>query len=246
MRLSERVAVVTGGSRGIGRAIAHRLAEAGARVILCARSTDAAEAAAGQIRAAGGEAVGLQADVTRDADVRMLVETALSRFGRIDILVNNAGITRDTLLLRMSENDWNDVMEVNLNGVFRCTKAVVRPMVKQRYGRIINITSIAGLVGNPGQTNYAAAKAALLGFTKSLAREVATRGITVNAVAPGYIHTEMTEALTDAQREAIRQQIPIGETGQPDDVAYAVRFLASDESRYITGQTLVVDGGLVM
>lgn len=246
MRLAEKAAIVTGSTRGLGRAIAEQLAVEGAKVAVCGRRLSDAEAVATAIESAGGTAVPYQCDVSSTDDVQRLVTGALEQFGRIDILVNNAGITRDTLLMRMSEDDWDQVMDVNAKGMFRFTKAVLRPMLKQRSGRIINVASVVGLSGNAGQCNYAAAKAAVVGFTKSLAREVASRGITVNAVAPGYIETDMTDALSDEQKASLLESIPLGEIGRPSDIAHAVAFLASDEARYITGHTLVVDGGLVM
>lgn len=245
--LSGRVAIVTGGSRGIGRAIAERLAGSGAAVVVNYRgNAAAAEATVVTITAAGGTAIAIQGDVSQPEDVEHLVKTTLERFGRIDILVNNAGITRDTLLLRMKESDFDEVIATNLRGVFLCTRAVLRPMTKQRFGRIINITSVVGLTGNAGQANYAAAKAGILGFTKSTAREMASRGITVNAVAPGFIETEMTDALNEETRKAILATIPLGRFGQPAEVAGLVCFLASDAGAYISGQTLTIDGGMVM
>jgi 3-oxoacyl-[acyl-carrier protein] reductase len=245
--LSGRVAIVTGGSRGIGRAIAERLAGSGAAVVVNYRgNAAAAEATVATITAAGGTAIAIQGDVSQPEDVEHLVKTTLERFGHIDILVNNAGITRDTLLLRMKESDFDEVIATNLRGVFLCTRAVLRPMTKQRFGRIINITSVVGLTGNAGQANYAAAKAGILGFTKSTAREMASRGITVNAVAPGFIETEMTDALNEETRKAILATIPLGRFGQPAEVAGLVCFLASDAGAYISGQTLTIDGGMVM
>lgn len=245
--LSGRVAIVTGGSRGIGRATAERLAGSGAAVVVNYRgNAAAAEATVAAITAAGGTAIAAQGDVSQPADVEQMVKTTLERFGRIDILVNNAGITRDTLLLRMKESDFDEVIATNLRGVFLCTRAVLRPMTKQRFGRIINITSVVGLTGNVGQANYAAAKAGILGFTKSTAREMASRGITVNAIAPGFIETEMTEALNEEARKAILATIPLGRFGQPAEVAGLVCFLASDAGAYISGQTLTIDGGMVM
>ncbi|MGQ9611635.1 MAG: 3-oxoacyl-[acyl-carrier-protein] reductase [Chloroflexus sp.] len=245
--LSGRVAIVTGGSRGIGRATAERLAGSGAAVVVNYRgNAAAAEATVATITAAGGTAIAVQGDVSQPADVEQMVKTTLERFGRIDILVNNAGITRDTLLLRMKESDFDEVIATNLRGVFLCTRAVLRPMTKQRFGRIINITSVVGLTGNVGQANYAAAKAGILGFTKSTAREMASRGITVNAIAPGFIETEMTEALNEEARKAILATIPLGRFGQPAEVAGLVCFLASDAGAYISGQTLTIDGGMVM
>jgi len=245
--LSGRVAIVTGGSRGIGRAIAERLAGSGAAVVVNYRgNAAAAEATVATITAAGGTAIAIQGDVSQPEDVEHLVKTTLERFGHIDILVNNAGITRDTLLLRMKESDFDEVIATILRGVFLCTRAVLRPMTKQRFGRIINITSVVGLTGNAGQANYAAAKAGILGFTKSTAREMASRGITVNAVAPGFIETEMTDALNEETRKAILATIPLGRFGQPAEVAGLVCFLASDAGAYISGQTLTIDGGMVM
>lgn len=246
MRLSTKTAIVTGATRGIGRTIAEFLAELGASVVLAGRTSAALDEVAEGIRSRGGQALPVTCDVTVGEDVDKLVQETLEAFGRIDILVNNAGITRDTLVMRMSEDDWDAVLDTNLKSVFRCTKAVLRPMLKQRAGRIINVASVVGLTGNVGQANYAAAKAGLVGFTKSVAREVAARGITVNAVAPGYIDTDMTQALSAEQRDKILAGIPMGRMGSTEDIAHAVAFLASDEAGYITGQTLVVDGGLVM
>lgn len=245
--LSGRVAIVTGGSRGIGRATAERLAASGATVVVNYRgNAAAAEATVAAITAAGGKALAVQGDVSQPADVEHLVKTALEQFGRIDILVNNAGITRDNLLLRMKESDFDEVIATNLRGVFLCTRAVLRPMTKQRFGRVINITSVIGLIGNAGQANYAAAKAGIIGFTKSTAREMASRGITVNAIAPGFIETEMTDALNEETRKAILATIPLGRFGQPAEVAGLICFLASDAGAYISGQTLTIDGGMVM
>ncbi|MGB9737501.1 3-oxoacyl-[acyl-carrier-protein] reductase [Chloroflexus sp.] len=245
--LNGRVAIVTGGSRGIGRAIAERLAASGAAVVVNYRgNAAAAEETVTAIHAAGGRAVAVQGDVGQPADVEQIVKTTLEQFGRIDILVNNAGITRDTLILRMKESDFDEVIATNLRGVFLCTRAVLRPMTKQRFGRIINITSVIGLIGNAGQANYAAAKAGIIGFTKSTAREMASRGITVNAIAPGFIETEMTATLSEETRKAILATIPLGRFGQPAEVAGLVCFLASDAGAYISGQTLTIDGGMVM
>ncbi|MCP9847208.1 3-oxoacyl-[acyl-carrier-protein] reductase [Synechococcus sp. Lug-A] len=243
--LADQVALVTGASRGIGRAIALELAAAGAEVVVnYAASATAAEAVVEAITAAGGRAYALAADVSVEEQVDSLVKAVLERSGRLDVLVNNAGITRDGLLLRMKTSDWQSVIDLNLTGVFLCTRAVSRSMLKARSGRIINITSVVGLVGNPGQANYSAAKAGVIGFTRSTAAEFASRGITVNAVAPGFIATDMTSELN---QEPILAAIPLGRMGQPEEVAGAVRFLAADPAAaYITGQVLQVDGGMVM
>ncbi|MBC8161894.1 MAG: 3-oxoacyl-[acyl-carrier-protein] reductase [Roseiflexaceae bacterium] len=245
--LNGRVAIVTGGSRGIGRAIAEALAAAGATVVVNYKSnTTAAEDVVQAISLAGGHAVAVQADVSTAEGVDALFKATADTYGRLDVLVNNAGITRDGLLLRMKESDFDAVIDTNLRGAYLCTKAALRPMSKAKGGRIINITSVVGLMGNAGQANYAAAKAGLIGFTKSVAREMASRAITVNAVAPGYIATELTDALTDQVRAAVLETIPLGRLGSAQDVASLVCFLASDYAAYITGQTLTVDGGMVM
>ncbi|AFQ45581.1 3-oxoacyl-[acyl-carrier-protein] reductase [Desulfosporosinus meridiei] len=247
MMLKDSVGIVTGSGRGIGRAIAVNLAAAGVKVVVnYAGRADKAEETVELIRAAGGEAVAVQADVSQQADVDRLLKTAIENYGKIDILVNNAGITRDTLLLRMKEADWDAVLETNLKGVFLCTKAVSKGMLKQRSGVIVNISSIVGLSGNPGQANYAAAKAGIIGFTKSVAKEFASRGIRVNVVAPGYISTDMTGTLPEGTQADILKGIPLGRIGSPEDVANVVRFLVSPEASYITGQTLSVDGGMEM
>ncbi|RST75458.1 3-oxoacyl-[acyl-carrier-protein] reductase [Siminovitchia acidinfaciens] len=247
MKLEGKVALVTGASRGIGRATALALAEAGADVVVnYAGSTDKANEVVEKIKSLGREAIAYQCNVSDSDAVQAMVKDTIAKFGKLDILVNNAGITRDNLLMRMKENEWDDVIDTNLKGVFLCTKAVTRQMMKQRSGRIINVASIVGVIGNPGQANYVAAKAGVIGLTKSTARELASRGITVNAVAPGFITTDMTDQLTEEQKEAMLQQIPLDRFGQASDIAGTVLFLASDDANYITGQTIHVDGGMVM
>jgi len=247
MNLADRVAIVTGSGRGIGRAIALRLAEAGASVVVNDIG-DAApvEAVVKEIKAMGGQALPVLADVSSAAEVDRLVAETTSAYGRIDILVNNAGIARDQLLLRMTEEEWDRVLAVDLKSVFLCTRAVLKYMVKERRGRIISIASVVGIVGNAGQANYAAAKAGIIGFTRTVAKEVASRGITVNAIAPGFIDTEMTKRLKEEWKEELKKRIPLGRLGSPRDVAEAVAFLAGEEAGYITGQVLVVDGGMAM
>jgi len=247
MLLEGKVAIVTGASRGIGRCVAIALAKAGAKVIInYAGNVVAANEVKSIIEAAGGQGMLMQGDVASDEAVASMVKETMASFGRIDILVNNAGITRDNLLMRMKEGDWDAVMNTNLKGVFMCTKAVSRVMMKQKYGKIINMTSVVGLTGNAGQSNYAAAKAGVIGFTKSMAKELASRGITVNAIAPGFIDTDMTAVLPEQVKEEFISKIPLGRLGSPEDVAAAVIFLVSDCAKYITGQTLNVDGGMVM
>jgi len=245
MDISNRIAIVTGSGRGIGQAIALKLAEVGATVVINdIGEASPLESVAAEIRAMKRESLAILANVSLSSDVARMVETTIATYGRIDILVNNAGITRDQLLLRMSDEDWDKVISVNLKSVFLCTRAVLRHMIKQRWGRIINIASIVGIVGNPGQANYASAKAGIIGFTRTIAKEVASRGITANAIAPGFIDTGMTQQLEEKQRQELIRRIPINYLGTPRDVAEAVAFLASEEARYITGQVLNVDGGM--
>ena len=245
MDLSDRVAIVTGSGQGIGQAIALRLAEAGATVVVNdIGDTSPVESVAEEIRKMKRESTAILADVSLPADVARLVDSTMAAYGRVDILVNNAGITRDQLTLRMSEEDWDKVLNVNLKSVFLCTKAVLRHMIKQRWGRIISITSIVGLIGNAGQANYASAKAGIIGFTRTIAKEGAPRGITANAVAPGFIDTALTQQLPEKRRQELMSHILLGYLGSPRDVAEAVYFLASEEARYITGQVLTVDGGI--
>lgn len=241
-----RVAVVTGGAKGIGRAIATHLAQGGAKVVVAGRSEGPLEELRAEIQAQGGEAVAVRADVAVEADADALCARAIEAFGKAEILVNNAGVTRDGLLLRMSDADWDQVIDTNLKGAFHCTRAFARPMVRQKWGRIVNIASVIGLIGNAGQSNYAASKAGLLGLTKAVAKELASRHITVNAVAPGFIETAMTDSLGEKVREGLMAQIPMGRLGKAEDVAQAVGFLCSEGAAYVTGQVLTVDGGMVM
>jgi len=243
MSLDGRIALVTGSGRGIGRAIALKLAGDGATLVVNDLN-EAAEAVAEEIRSVGGKAQAILADVSSSSEVTRLVEQAVEKFGRIDILVNNAGIARDQLILRMSDEDWDKVINVDLRSVFLCTRAVLKYMVRERWGRIVSIASIVGIAGNRGQANYASAKAGIIGFTRTVSREVGSRGITANAIAPGFIDTEMTRMIGEKWREELKERIPAGYLGTPDDVAQAVRFLASEEARYISGQVLCVDGGL--
>jgi 3-oxoacyl-[acyl-carrier protein] reductase len=245
--LEGKVALVTGGSRGIGRAIAISLAEAGANVVVNYAGNEAAAAeVAAHIESLGRKALIIKANVGNSAEVDAMVKQTLEAFGQLDILVNNAGITRDNLIMRMKDDEFDEVINTNLKGVFNCVRSVTRTMMKQRSGRIINISSVVGTMGNPGQANYVAAKAGVIGLTKSAARELASRGITVNAIAPGFITTDMTDKLSDEMKAQLLLQIPLARFGQPDDIAKTVLFLASNEASYMTGQTLHIDGGMYM
>ncbi|WP_288843473.1 3-oxoacyl-[acyl-carrier-protein] reductase [uncultured Megasphaera sp.] len=247
MNITEKTAIVTGGSRGIGRAIAVELAKAGVQVaIIYAGNTAAAEETLALVKAQGVQGMMIQCDVADGAAVEAMVKEVKDTFGSIDILVNNAGITRDTLLMRMKETEWQEVLDTNLTGVFHCTRQVSKLMIKQRHGIIINLTSIVGLVGNAGQANYSAAKAGIIGFTKAVAKELASRNIRVNAIAPGFIETDMTAVLSDTAKEDILKTIPMGRMAKPEEVATVAAFLASEEAKYMTGQVLHVDGGMIM
>ncbi|HZG71268.1 MAG TPA: 3-oxoacyl-[acyl-carrier-protein] reductase [Chondromyces sp.] len=247
MKLQGKTALVTGASRGIGREIALELARQGANVAVNYSGSEAkANEVVDKIKELGREAFAIQCNVSDNEAVQSMVKETIERFGNLDILVNNAGITRDNLLMRMKENEWDDVININLKGVFLCTKAVTRQMMKQRSGRIINIASIVGVSGNPGQANYVAAKAGVIGLTKTTAKELASRGITVNAIAPGFISTDMTDELPEETKEVMLKQIPLAQFGKPEDIAKVAAFLASEDSKYMTGQTLNVDGGMVM
>ncbi len=247
MNLSGKTAIITGGSRGIGRAIALKLAEKGANIVVnYTSSPDKATEVVEQIKEMGREALAIKADVSKEEDVSSLVKEVSKQFSTIDILINNAGITKDTLLIRMKDDDWDRVLDVNLKGTYLCTKLVAKKMMKQRSGKIVNITSVVGIIGNAGQANYAASKAGVIGLTKSSAKELAARGVNVNAVAPGFIHSDMTDKLSDEVVENYAKNIPLGKMGDPEDVANAVAFLCSEEASYLTGQVLNVDGGMVM
>ncbi|WP_210469434.1 3-oxoacyl-[acyl-carrier-protein] reductase [Sporosarcina sp. 6E9] len=246
-RFEGKAAIVTGASRGIGREIALNLANEGARVVVnYSGSKDKADEVVEIIKNAGGEAFAIQADVSNSESVKNMIDETIATFGSIDILVNNAGITRDNLLMRMKEDEWDDVISINLKGVFLCTKGVTRQMMRQRAGKIVNVASIVGVSGNPGQANYVAAKAGVIGLTKTTAKELATRNINVNAVAPGFITTDMTETLSEDVQKQMLANIPLGKLGSPENVAKTVLFLLSDDAAYITGQTIHVDGGMVM
>ncbi|MFD2682863.1 3-oxoacyl-[acyl-carrier-protein] reductase [Bacillus seohaeanensis] len=247
MGMNGKVALVTGASRGIGRAIALDLAKQGCNVVVNYAGSEAkANEVVDEIKALGRDAISIQCNVGDSDSVQSMVKETVSHFGSLDILVNNAGITKDNLLMRMKENEWDDVININLKGVFLCTKAVTRQMMKQRSGRIINISSIVGVSGNPGQANYVAAKSGVIGLTKTTAKELAPRGITVNAIAPGFISTDMTDELSNEIKNEMLKQIPLNTLGDPQDIAKVVAFIASDDARYITGQTIHVDGGMVM
>ncbi|MFE8695217.1 3-oxoacyl-[acyl-carrier-protein] reductase [Cytobacillus sp. FJAT-53684] len=247
MKLKGKVSIVTGASRGIGREIALELARQGADVVVnYSGSEERAHKVVAEIKELGGHAIAVQCDVSNSESVAAMVKATIETFGKLDILVNNAGITKDNLLMRMKEEEWDDVININLKGVFLCTKAVTRQMMKQRSGRIINISSIVGVSGNPGQANYVAAKSGVIGLTKTTAKELSSRGITVNAIAPGFITTDMTDKLDEEVKEQMLKQIPLARFGEPSDIANVVVFLASEDSRYMTGQTLHVDGGMVM
>lgn len=246
MNLKGKIAIVTGSSRGIGKAIALELVQSGSKVVISGRNRERIEQVQNQIEKMGGEAIAVSADISKMEEASNLVNKALEKWERVDILVNNAGITRDNLIIRMANEDWEEVINTNLTGTFNCIKGVTRQMMKQRSGSIINITSVVGLMGNAGQANYAASKAGIIGLTKSVARELASRNITCNAVAPGYIETELTEKLDEKIKEDLKRQIPLDRIGTIEDVAKLVTFLASDNASYITGQVINVDGGLLI
>ncbi len=247
MQLKGKTAVVTGAGRGLGKSIAHKLAQMGASIVLNDISvSDCVDVTAEEFKSEGFNTIVVKGDVRREDDVETLVKKAVEEFGSIDILINNAGITKDGLMIRMSEKDWDDVLDINLKGAFLCTRAAAKIMMKQRSGKIINIASVAGVMGNPGQANYSSSKAGLIGFTKSTAKELASRGITCNAVAPGLIKSKMTDILSEKVRDNYLENIPLGRFGTPEDVASVIGFLASKDSDYVTGQVINIDGGLVM
>ncbi len=246
MNLKDKVVIVTGSTKGIGKEIALEFGRCGAKVVVSGRNEDRANEVCEEIRAAGGEATAVIADVSKMEDAQTLIDKTAETYGRIDVLVNNAGITRDNLIMRMKEEDWNTVVDINLKGTFNCVKSITRLMMKQRGGKIINITSVVGQIGNAGQVNYSASKAGIIGLTKSVAKELATRGITCNAIAPGFIETDMTDVLDEKTREGLLTQIPLNRLGSVSDIARVTTFLASDAADYITGQTINVDGGMVM
>ena len=246
MELADKIAVVTGSARGIGKTIAHVLAEAGAHIVISDLNVEAGKETVDEIKATGREAIWVEADVSKSDQANQLIDQTLEKFGRLDILVNNAGITRDNLLMRMSEDEWDSVIAVNLKGSYNCIRAATKIFMKQRSGRIVNIASVVGQMGNAGQANYASSKAGVIGLTKSVEKELASRNILVNAVAPGFIETAMTEKLPEKARETLIQLIPLAKLGQPEDVARVVLFLCSNRSSYITGQVINVDGGMVM
>lgn len=246
MKLKDEVAIVTGSARGIGRAIALELVRNGAKLVICDLNMDDIQIVVDQFTEMGGEAKGFVSNVTQAEDAQQLIDKTIEAFGKVDILVNNAGITRDNLLMRMKEDEWDAVIAVNLKGTYNCIRAIAKPFIKQRSGKIINLASVVGQIGNAGQVNYSASKAGVIGLTKSVAKELAARNVRVNAIAPGFIQTDMTAKLTEKAKEELTNAIPLGKLGQPEDVAKVVLFLASDDAAYITGQVINVDGGMVM
>lgn len=246
MKLKDKVAIVTGSARGIGRAIALELVRNGAKLVICDLNMDDIQIVVDQFTEMGGEAKGFVSNVTQAEDAQQLIDKTIEAFGKVDILVNNAGITRDNLLMRMKEDEWDAVIAVNLKGTYNCIRAIAKPFIKQRSGKIINLASVVGQIGNAGQVNYSASKAGVIGLTKSVAKELAARNVLVNAIAPGFIQTDMTANLTEKAKEELTNAIPLGKLGQPEDVAKVVLFLASDDAAYITGQVINVDGGMVM